>query len=210
MLQIDTSAERAKLGFVDSVLTNFQFLTEMGFNPVQKEVTFVRYESVNVFVNVFHGRASFELGVEIGIRCEPTERVTLYDVVAWADALKREGFGQHVIFQVSSPEGVQRFVPKLADLLRRYGQPFLRADTNAYTEVLEARSRATRDYERQVQLDDLRKRAEVAWNSKDFAGVVDLYGSVGSDVTSVESKRLAYAEKQVRAKDADSSCQQKQ
>jgi len=202
MLQIDPSPERAKLGFTNSVLTNFRFLAEMGFSPVQEEVTLVRYESASVFVNVFHGRASFELGVEIGVLCEPTEKVTLYDVVAWADALKREGFGQHVMFQVSSREGVQQFVPKLADLVRRYAEPFLRGNTTAYTEVLEARSRAARDYERQVQLDDLRRRVETAWNSKDFAGVVELYGSVGPDMTSVEAKRLAYAEKQVPADNA--------
>ena len=205
MLQIDPGPERAKLGFKDSVLANFQFLAEKGFRPVQEEVTLVRYESATVFVNVFHGRASFELGVEIGVLCEPTEQVTLYDIVAWADALKVEGFGQHVMFQVSSREGVQQFVPKLADLVRRYGEPFLRGGASAYTEVLEARSRAARAYERQVQLDDLRRRVETAWDSKDFAGVVELYGSIGADMTSVEAKRLAYAEKQVRADNTMSS-----
>jgi hypothetical protein len=205
MLQIDPGPERAKLGFKDSVLTNFQFLTDMGFRPVQEDVTLVRYESATVFVNVFYGRASFELGVEVGVLCEPTEQVTLYDIVAWADALKVEGFGQHVMFQVSSREGVQQFVPKLADLVRRYGVPFIQGDSSAYTEVLEARSRAARNYERQVQLDDLRRRVEIAWNSKDFAGVVELYGSIGPDMTSVESKRLAYAEKQVRADNTVSS-----
>jgi hypothetical protein len=199
MLQIDPSPERSKLGFKDSVLDSFRFLGDLGFRPVQEKVTFVRYESPTVFVNIYHGRASFELGVEIGVLCEPTEQVTLYDIVAWADALKVEGFGQHVMFQVSSREGVQQFVPKLADLVRRYGEPFLRGNTTAYTEVLEARSRAARAYERQVQLDDLRRRAETAWDSKDFAGVVELYGAIGPDMTSVEAKRLAYAEKQVRA-----------
>lgn len=199
MLQVNPGSERDKLEFAGSVLANFQFLADMGFRPVQEEITLIRYESSAVFINVFHGRASFELGIEIGILCEPTEHVTLYDILLWADALKAEGFGQHVMFQVSSREGVQQFVPKLASLVRRYGEPFLRGDSTAYTEVLEARSRAARDFEQQVQLDDLRRRVEIAWTSNDFAGVVDLYGSIGTDMTSVEAKKLAYAEKKLRA-----------
>jgi hypothetical protein len=201
MLQIDPSPKRAELGFRESVLANFRFLGDLGFHPVQEEVTLVRHESPTVFVNIYHGRASFELGVEIGGLREPSEKVTLYDIVAWAGALDAEGFGQHVMFQVSSREGVQQFVPRLANLVQRYGTPFLMGDATAYTGVLEARSRAATDYERQVHLDDLRRRAEAAWNSKDFTQVVKLYASMKSEMTEVEAKRLAYAEKHVLATD---------
>lgn len=201
MLQIDPSPERAKLGFREAVLADFKFLGDLGFHPVQEEITLVRYESPTVFVNIYHGRASFELGVEIGGLGEPSEKVTLYDIVAWAGALNAEGFGQHVMFQVSSREGVQQFVPRLANLVRRYGMPFFKGDATAYTEVLEARSRAATVYERQVHLDDLRRKVEVAWNSKDFTRVVELYASMKSEITEVEAKRLAYAEKHVLAQD---------
>jgi hypothetical protein len=195
MLQIDPSPERGRLGFKDSVLASFTFLDDLGFRPVQEKVTFVRYESPTVFVNIYHGRASFELGVEIGSLSEPCESVTLYDIVSWAGALDVEGFGQHVMFQVSSQEGVQKFVPRLASLVQRYGAPFLQGDYTAFTKVLEARSSAAADYEKQVRLQDLRRRAEAAWDVKDFATVVDLYGSMRPDMTAVEVKRLDYAEK---------------
>jgi len=199
MLQFTPNPERASLGFKDAVLANFQFLQEMGFHVVQQDVTFVRFESPKVFVNVYHGRSSYELGVEIGMHGKSTRGIALGEIVAWAGALKTEGFGQHAMFQVSSREGVEQFVPKLAALVRKYGVPFLRGDSDAYREALEERSRAARDYERQAQVEGLRRRAEVAWSSRDFAGAVELYRSIGPDITQVEAKKLAYAEKKVRA-----------
>src|SRR2546430_3685910 len=99
MLNEEPSPDRARLRFRDCVLRDFQFLSEFGLRPVEEKTTFVRYESTNVFVNIYHGRASFELGVEVGRLAEPHEKVTLYDIVAWAHAQETEGFGQHVMFQ---------------------------------------------------------------------------------------------------------------
>jgi hypothetical protein len=118
MLKKNPGPERAKLEFREVVLSSFKFLGEFGFRPAQEKETFVRYESSEAFVNVYHGRVSFELGVEIGRLKEPAEKLTLYDIVAGAGAEKTEGFGQHTMFQVSSREGVQQFVPKLACLVR--------------------------------------------------------------------------------------------
>ena len=88
MLNKEPSPERAKLGFREAVLSSFKFLNDVGFRPVEQEMTLVRYESPEVFVNVYHGRASFELGVEIGRLKEPNDKLTLYDIVAWAGVEK--------------------------------------------------------------------------------------------------------------------------
>jgi hypothetical protein len=191
----EPSPERAKLGFKDAVLSSFKFLTGFGFRPVKEKTTFVRYESPAAFVNVYHGRASFELGVVVGRLTEPNEKVTLYDMVARAGAEKTEGFGQHVMFQVSSREGVEEFVRKLARLVERYGSLFLKADANAYRAVQEIRSHAAGEYEKQVHLRDLRRKAEAAWHAKDYRQVVELYGPVREELTEVEAKKLAYAER---------------
>jgi len=194
----EPNPERAKLGFEDAVLSCFKFLIDLGLHPVQEEVTFVRYESTQVFVNVYHGRASFELGVEIGRLKEPDkDKLTSYDIVAWAGAEKAEGFGQNVMFQVSSLEGVRDFVPKLAHLVQKYAVPFIEGDATAYQEALEARSRAGAEYIKQVNLRQMRSKAEVAWHTKDFAQVVELYGPAREDLTEVEAKRLTYAQQQV-------------
>jgi hypothetical protein len=199
MLNKEPSPERAKLGFKDAVLSSFKFLSGFGLRPVEEKTTFVRYESPEVFVNIYHGRASFELGVEVGKLTEPNEKVTLYDMVAWAGAEKTEGFGQHVVFQVSSREGVKEFVPKVARLLEKYGTPFMKAEGNAYHGVQEIRSHAAVEYERQVNFKGLRVKAEAAWHAKDYAQVVELYSPVREELTEVEAKKLAYAGQQVLA-----------
>lgn len=198
MLNKEPSPQRARLGFKDAVLSSFKFLAELGLHPIGEKITFVRYESSEVFVNVYHGRASFELGVEIGRLKEPDEeKLTIYDIVAWAGAEKAERFGQHVMFQVSSPEGVREFVPKLAHLVQKYATPFIKGDATAYREALEARSRAAAEYVKQVNLKQVRSKGEAAWQQKDYAQVVELYSRMRKELSEVESKRLSYAEQHV-------------
>lgn len=197
MLSKEPSPERARLGFKEAVLSSFQFLNDAGLRPVQQEMTFVRYESPEIFVNVYHGRASFELGVEIGRLREPQSKLTLYDIVAWAGAEKAEGLGEHVAFQVSSREGVQEFVPKLAELVKKHATPFLRGDAAAFDSAFEIQSERARDYAKGVNLSQLRQKVEAAWHAKDYAQVVELYGPVRDDLDKVEAKKLAYAEQQV-------------
>jgi len=51
-LFFDPNPERERLAFKDAVLFRFKFLGDLGFRPVEQEMTFVRYESAGVFVNV--------------------------------------------------------------------------------------------------------------------------------------------------------------
>jgi len=205
MLNKDPSPDRARLGFQDAVLSSFKFLSEFGLRSIEEKTTFVRYESPRVFVNIYHGRASFELGIEVGRLAEPNETLTLYDIVAWAGAETAERFGQHVMFQVSSPEGVKEFVLKLALLLEKYGAPFLKGQDNAYRETQEIRSQAAIEYVNKMHFGDLRRKAEAAWHSKDYARVVELYSPSSKGLTEVEAKKLTYAEHQVLAAESESS-----
>ena len=54
-------------------------------------------------------------------------------------------------------------------------------------------------FEREQMLTRIRKEADAAWTAKEFPRVAELLEPVRADLTEVESKRLAYAEKQVRA-----------
>jgi hypothetical protein len=202
MLKMQPGPERAKLGFQEAVLSSFKFLGEFGLDPVEQEVTFIRYESPNVFVNVYHGRASFELGVEVGRLKEPEQKLHIFTIVHWAGAAKAEGFGQHVMFQVGTREGVQEFVPKLAALVKKYATPLLRGDEGAYRSVLEFRGRQYADEVKQDNLSIVRGKAEEAWHAKDYARVVELYTPVREELTEVEAKKLTYAEKQPLASES--------
>jgi hypothetical protein len=200
MFHTDPGKDRWQLGFKDAVLSSFEFLRTYGLAPISEDVTFVRYESDAVFVNVYHGRGSFEIGVEIG-RLDRTEKYGLDYVVSWAGKLawETEGFGRGTMFQVSTREGVQNTVPKVAELVKKYGDAFLRGNPAFYEELQKANERSSVEYEREQMLTRIRKEADAAWTAKDFARVAELLQPIWSDLTEVESKRLAYAEKHAGA-----------
>ena len=205
MLNKEPGPERTQLGFKAEVLSSFRFLANFGLRPVEEKVTLVRYESSEVFVNVFHGRASYELGVEIGRLKDQDAKLSIFDIVRWAGAEKGEGFGQHVMFQVSSREGVREFVPKLAALVRKHAVPLLRGDEDAYCTALESRAKRYADEVKEGDLRVVRSKADAAWQAKDYAQVVELYGPVREELTEVEAKKLAYAEQQIPATEGTGS-----
>ena len=55
-------------GYTNSALARFAYLvTDYGFHVATTDATIVRFVSPKVFVNVYHGRMSLELGVEVGL-----------------------------------------------------------------------------------------------------------------------------------------------
>ncbi|MGH9733761.1 MAG: hypothetical protein ACRD8A_04120 [Candidatus Acidiferrales bacterium] len=197
MLKVEPNPERERLGFKDAVLSSFKFLRDLGLRPVEKKMTLVRYKSRHVFVDVYHGRASFELGVEIGRLADPKKTLSIATIVDWAGAYKAEGFGQHVMFQVTTREGVQEFVPKLAALVKKYAIRLLRNDDSAWDAALNLQRRQWDEYVKEVHLGHVREKAEAAWHAKDYIRVVELYEPVRQDLTEIEAKKLAYAEHQI-------------
>lgn len=122
MLRTEPGSDRGKLGFKEAVLSNFDFLKSFGLKPKQAGPTFVRYESKTTFVDVYHGRSSFEMGIDVGRRDRP-EKYSLGYLVSRAgkSAWDTEGFSRGTIFQVSSYEAVQRTAKEIAQLLKKYG-----------------------------------------------------------------------------------------
>jgi hypothetical protein len=203
MFHFQPSPGRWRLGFKEAVLKSFRFLYRYGFRCVRAESTFVRYETIRLFsrkrlfVNVYHGRGSYEMGVEIGPSDHEKQAVTLPEIVRFAGSEEAEGFGQHRVFQVSSREGVQEFVPKLAGLVRKYAQPFLRGDPEAFGAAAERSRRASARYLRDIELGRMREKGDAAWHAKDYERVINLYERFLEDLTRSEGMRLEYAKKQV-------------
>lgn len=204
MFNFEPAPNRGELGFKEVVLKNFRFLHRYRFRCVRADSTLVRYETLwplsrkRLFVNVYHGRGSYEMGVEIGPSEQERETVRLPEMVRWAGASEVDELGQHIMFQTSSREGVQKLVPKMADIVRRYGAPFLRGERRAYSGILEKRRRSSLRSEREMALRRARDNADVAWHAKDFEQVVRLYQPFQEDLMESERMRLNYARKRVQ------------
>lgn len=85
-------------------------------------------------------------------------------------------------------------MPKVAELLKKYGDPFLRGDASFYAQLEERNRRASAEYGKRQLLEGVRKDAGAAWSEKDFDRVVKLCQRIRDELTEIETKRLAYAE----------------
>lgn len=189
--------DRSVLGFAEAVANAFRFLVEdFGFKVVDTDATLVRYESDRVFLNVYHGRRSYEIGVEVGYLHErDANKYRLPEVLG---AILGESGQQNAYYlQSSNRDGVRRCVETAAGLVEEHYGPVLRGDPIALERVKVFSSKRNEDYTREVVQQPIRDSADRAWRAKDFAMVAQYYGSIRKDLTPTERRRLEYAEKQL-------------
>jgi hypothetical protein len=160
MVEIPTTQpgdDRRRLGFAATVSEEFCFLRSLGFELVELSDTFARYESDRRCVRVFHGRSSYELGVEIGRWIDAggisREQVfPLRDVIALRTDPGLVGYGGTT---ATSAKSVRRFVAQLSRWTREFAVPLLTNGDDAF-EALSARNAAqglaARDARRASQL----------------------------------------------------------
>jgi hypothetical protein len=191
--------DRDRLRFVESVTEAFSFLeTEYGLRQVEVLVTFVRYESDAAFAQVFHGRGSYELGVEIGLRAPERGSEIAYSLTEIVRA--RGGENRAMVrtqFAATSPEAVRSFLRTLADLTRQYATEELIGNREGYRLLAKVRAADSQKLSEGWEAKDLRAAAESAWRQQDFRSVCQLYGKLMELRTVVmeasERKRFQYA-----------------
>ena len=186
---------RAELRFVENAQTAFHFLVEeLGFHLVKCEPpTFLRYQSNKLFVNVYHGRLSYEIDVEIGRLSDPDQRRywiadVLGAILGWKDK-------SMTYFQASNQKALRGCIQVIADLVAKHYRPMLAGDLSVLDRVAAYGSEKNAAYTRQLVEQPVRDAAHKAWRAKDYVKVRELYGSIRDSLVPVERKRLEYAEK---------------
>jgi hypothetical protein len=171
---------------------------------VDAQSTFVRYESGRVFVNVFHGRGSYELGVEVGRwivvdddRVE--EKFPLGDVIALDHDVLAVGYRP---LATTEKEPLVRFVAQLAEWTHRFARRALEGDAATFDALRAQGARLSQAMQEGWRANRLRAAADDAWHNRDWGRVVDAYGEMVSDLRTVELKpselrRLHYAQEQL-------------
>lgn len=189
--------DRSQLGLQEVVKSEFAFLLESGFHIEKEDATLVRYESEHVLVNIFHGRASYELGVEFQLRKTPGESFNLYRVLEWAKSAGVLESVPSTAFQTSSREGVREMVPQIAALVKAYARPLILGDLAVYQTLREQQSKDAAAYTKEVHLRAARRLAEAAWQEKRYAEVVRVYEGIKGDLTPSERMRVHFAEERM-------------
>ena len=196
MLKNASEKDRGYLSFTQEVLTDFNFLIkEYGFRCVKTELTFVRYESEHVFVNVYHGRSSYELGVEIGRLSkypEQEESFAIGEIMELLGVRENEGF---TFYQASTAERVKKFLPKLAQYVEKFAGEALQGNEVFFKQLRELQSQISDNYLKSIKVSRIKQKAEIAWHAKNYSEVIKLYGEIKAELTPSENKRLEYAER---------------
>lgn len=65
IMDVDRVIDTSLLHFPEEVKSRFAFLERLGFRRVRPKATLVRYESLVMGINVYHGGRSYEIGIEI-------------------------------------------------------------------------------------------------------------------------------------------------
>jgi hypothetical protein len=192
---------RIQLGFTPEVLSTFHFLTQdYCFKPVKTDLTFVRYESDLIFVNIYHGRRSYELGVEIG-KLEKDSSVPEigYTIGEIMDFVGVRNDLKFTFFQSSNKDQIKVLLKKLAAYVRDYAGEILNGNLEILMRVQMLQQEKSDAYIKEMNLRHIREKADVAWRQKDYIKLVELYNPVAEDLTSVEVKKLEYARKKLCA-----------
>jgi hypothetical protein len=188
MSDVDRKQEdRAWLGFAPAVEDAFSFLLELGFHIAESAPTIVRYEKDGLFVIVYHGRHSWEIGFEIG---RQDETFSMYRMLASASAEEADEYRNPT---AGNPTAVDSSVKKIAELVRRYGRDALEADPVFFARMRQQRQDWAKAFELQVRADQNRPRAEAAFREGRYREAAELYEEMAAALTPVEKKKLALA-----------------
>lgn len=185
---------REDLDFNQSARTSFQFLiNDYGFKLVKSELTMIRYETDLLFVNIYHGRSSYELGFECGLKSKGEE--SRYRLPTIIKGLLGNAQNIQTSHQASNKEAIINGLRKIANMVRENCNSILKAEDIAFTQIEKAALAEGRELSYKYTIEPIKEKAEQAWKDKDFKKVINLYNSIKNNLTDLEIKRLKYAYK---------------
>ena len=184
--------DRSFLRFPDEAKTQFAFLETQGFHCVHSEATLVRFESSRLAINIYHGRQSYEIGLEIESLVSPTDRYSFSTLLHLID---QELAKHYRSFSAHSVQGVSDGVRQLAESLKRCLAVDILNDKQLFPRLKLQCQKLREDYALEVQLQQARGKAEVAWRNKDYAAVVRNLKPLRSILSVTEIEKLEFAEK---------------
>jgi hypothetical protein len=200
------SLQRGSLGFAVSATREFDFLLALGFRVTEITDTLVRYDGPRRFVRVFHGRSSYEAGVQIGRRVniegvDAEQAFPLRSVIKLRSDPSQLGY---VGTTARTAELLHRFIHQLAAWTQEFALPLL-DDGDELFDRLSALNAAEFNAENDVQRTTmLRRRADEAWRRRNFDVVLQAYEEIDAELSTVELKasergRLSYARRMLKA-----------
>lgn len=176
--------------FASVALAAFSCLLELGFRVVRRQETLVRFESSDVFLNVYHGRRSYEVGAEIG-RISRADLYSLHEILA-AAAPDEIGAAS---CQTTSSDVLERCLKTIASVLKRKCQPLLVGDAAAFDSLKKVAATSRHVATMRAQYGAILNAADRAWERHERHHAAELYQSAQPALDKVRQRRLEYMRK---------------
>jgi len=186
--------DRNLLQFAELAQKYFAFLEKQAFCCICNEPTFVRYEDALLFINIYHGRSSFEIGLELGRLGNEDDKKNPYSMSLLLGVADYATAKEYRDYAARTPDGVDRGLAKLAKLFQEYVSPSLQ-NTELFHALDKQRQSWIYDFALNVNLNQARQKLNVAWQAKDYEKVLTLLQPFRSALTPSELQKLEYAEK---------------
>jgi hypothetical protein len=181
---------RAHLHFSEEVKSRFAYLGAFGIRLAHSEATIIRYESSKICLNIYHGRRSYEIALEIAPRRAPLKTYSV------SEALRLISPGQARVYRhyaAHTAEGVAEGVRRLSILWHECLDAGLLDEKELFSRLDLQRQCLNRDYSLEIELRHARKEAELAWKQREFKKVAQLLLPLQAHLSPSELKKLKYA-----------------
>ncbi|MDR3410939.1 MAG: hypothetical protein P4L87_08370 [Formivibrio sp.] len=187
--------DRTALRFAEEVKSHFGYLKSVGFRCVRADATFVQFESPKIRINVYHGRQSFEIGLEIESVLTPADIYSFSEILSLVDSKLADDYKKYATHTAA---GVAAGVSQLAGLFQQCISADVLSDDQIFLRLELQKKKLAAKYALEVELRQARRRAETAWQEKDYVTVVSTLKPLRSALTTVEVGKLEFAKKQCK------------
>jgi hypothetical protein len=178
--------DRSALGFNKCVKKYFNYLlSEYGYIIAKEEVTLVSFKRNKMEITIYHGRQSYEIGMEITF--SDGKMATLYEilkVMAPEDSKK-------IVKMASNKKTVEISLLEISCIFKARCGDLLR-DKLDENRIFKKISDNRKKYSSVYQYGALKDKAEIAWQNKNYPEAKEIYMSISDHLDEKERRRLAY------------------
>lgn len=190
------SNNREELQFPKLVIRYFKFL-ERDFNFIVSRTTntLVRYQSELLFINIYHGRNSYEIGFELGVI--GSLNTAVYDLPVILKTLVPAYKGL-LYFQASNYADLKDCIKTISRIVIEYCKEALYGKELVLAEINNTYNTINKEATKLYSIKPIQDKALQAWQRKDYFEVVRLYTSIENEINQLERQRLIFARKNLQ------------
>lgn len=185
----------SKTEFVKMVEQSFErILRQYGFTVADGTDASAILVTDRIFVSVIYDKArAFEVLVNLGRFSDATTSKVPFNLGEVFREFAVPNSSQRSYLQSASISRVAEFLESVSIALAEHCDQILRGEEDAFNRVEIRRTIEAREYTLRVQLEGIRKDADLAWQQKNYNAYASLLSGLEPVLTDGDKKKLAFA-----------------